>query len=284
MDQRPLSRTALGAAHLRAMHQAMDAAPHILEDPVAARLLGPELMAKLAKNPEELRQPESRFLRAHVVLRSRFAEDRLKEAVRRGVSQYVILGAGLDTFALRQPEWAAGLQIFEIDQPASQEFKRQRLAAAGLDLPANLHLVAIDFEREPLAQGLARGGVVPNRPTFFSWLGVTMYLSQEAIAAVLRTVAAYPAGSEMVLTFSQPPLPPGQDPGEGRAALTQRVAEVGEPFVSHFTPREIAALLRDCGFRQPEFLTPEQSAARYFAQRPSDLLAPRRTAIVAARV
>lgn len=284
MDQRQLSRTALGAAHLRAVHQSLDAAPHILEDPVAATLLGPEIMAKLAKTPEELRQPENMFLRAHVVLRSRFAEDRLEEAVRRGVSQYVILGAGLDSFALRQPEWARSLDIFEVDHPASQEFKRRRIAAAGLDLPANLHLVAIDFERQSLAQGLAQGGVAPDRPAFFAWLGVTMYLNREAIAAVLRTVAAYPAGSEMVLTFSQPPRPPEQDPGEGRAALSQRVAAVGEPFVSHFTPQEIAALLRGCGFRELEFLTPEQSAARYFAQRPPDLIAPRRTAIVAARV
>ncbi len=284
MSQRQLSRTALVTAYLRAVHQTFDAPPHILEDRLAARLLGPDLMARLAKTPEQLRQPENVFLRAHVVLRSRYAEDRLAAAVARGVEQYVILGAGLDSFALRQPAWASGLRIFEIDQPASQEFKRQRLAAAGLALPQNLHLVAIDFERESLAQGLARGGVAPDRPTFFAWLGVTMYLNQEAIAAVLRTVAAHPAGSEIVLTFSQPPLPPEQDPGDNRAGLTQRVAEVGEPFVSHFTPQEIAALLRACGFRELEFLTPEQSAARYFDQRPPDLKAPRRTAIVAALV
>ncbi|MFH1060603.1 MAG: class I SAM-dependent methyltransferase [Pseudomonadota bacterium] len=282
--QRQLSRTALGTAHLRALHRLRDARPLILDDPVAAALLGPELMQRLDAAEARRSAQEAAILRAHVVLRSRYAEDRLALAVARGVDQYVILGAGLDTFALRQPAWAGGLTIFEVDQPASQAFKRQRIARAGLHPPANLRWVAIDFERESLRDGLARGGVALDRPAFFAWLGVTMYLNQAAIAAVLGAVASFPAGSEMVLTFQQPPQAAPAADVDAASPLSERVAGLGEPFVSFFTTAAMANLLQASGFRELEFLTPAQSRRRYFDQRPADLPAPPRTAIVAAQV
>jgi methyltransferase (TIGR00027 family) len=132
--------------------------------------------------------PGALAVRAHVLLRSRFTEDQLALAVRAGIGQYVILGAGLDIFAYRQPGWAAGLRIFEVDQPASQQVKRERLAAAGIAEPGNLTFAAIDFETESLLDGLPRDGVALDAPTFVSWLGVSMYLTREAVDAVFAAV------------------------------------------------------------------------------------------------
>jgi methyltransferase (TIGR00027 family) len=214
-------------------------------------------------------------LRAHVVLRSRFAEDRLAAAVSRGVRQYVILGAGFDTFALRQPPWARELRILEVDHAGTQDVKRSRLAAAGLAMPGNARLGSIDFEHESLSDGLRRHGVALDEPAFFSWLGVTMYLEEDAIDAVLRTVAAFPAGSEIVLTFA---LPPGDAP----SPFDERAANLGEPWVSYFTPETLAAKLLGVGFARVDFLSPAEAEARYFRPRPADLPVPQRTNIVAA--
>jgi methyltransferase (TIGR00027 family) len=273
MSQRQPSRTALATAYLRAAHQRLDAEPRVLDDPVAIRLLGAAAEPRLRDGAERFDTPAARALRAHVVLRSRYAEDRLAEAVRRGVSQYVILGAGFDTFALRQPDWARSLRILEVDHPGSQALKSAYLADAGLAMPANAELIEIDFEQESLLEGLRRSRVSIETPTFFSWLGVTMYLNQEAIAAALRAMASFPAGSEVVLTFAQP-----SDDGD-RARLAERVAEVGEPFVSYFEPAELEALLRGAGFERVEFLSSAEADERYFKPRPRDLPPPRQTGI-----
>ncbi len=176
LPDRKTSRTALGTAYLRAAHQLLDAPPRILEDPLAVTLLGPEAGRRIRAGAEHDQTPERRALRAHVVLRSRFAEDCLEGSINRGVGQYVILGAGFDSFALRQPPWAKGLRIIEVDQPATQEMKRARIAEAGLVIPDNVAFAAVDFERESLRGGLQRNSVSLETPTFFSWLGVTMYL------------------------------------------------------------------------------------------------------------
>jgi methyltransferase (TIGR00027 family) len=274
------SQTALGTAYMRAVHQMLDGEPKVLDDPVAVRLLGPDAQVRIQANADAYRRPMAEALRAHVVLRSRFTEDRLVEAVQRGVTQYILLGAGLDTFAFRQPQWAQSVRILEVDHPQTQLFKRQLMNAADLQPAPNVSYLSVDFERESLQEGLLRQGVALDQPTFFSWLGVTMYLHEPAIDAVLRFVAGFPAGSEIVLTFSQPP----DDNNPAAAWVAARTAEMNEPMVSFFTPAAIEVKLRRAGFSHIEFLSPKEAEIRYFSQRPLDLPVPKRTAIVAAQV
>jgi methyltransferase (TIGR00027 family) len=271
------SRTALGTAYLRAAHQLLDAQPRILEDPVALPLLGPAASQRINDGTDQYRTPEMLALRAHVVLRSRFAEDRLAVAVLRGIKQYVILGAGFDTFPLRQPPWARALKILEVDHPATQAMKRSRLAAADLAMPENAGFASIDLEDESLRHGLLRYHVSVEQPTFFSWLGVTMYLKEDAIDAVLRSVATFPAGSEMVLTFAP-------SPNDSSSSLARRVASLGEPWVSYFESEALEAKLRSTGFSKVEFLSPAEAEVRYFRQRPADLPVPKRTNVLSAVV
>lgn len=273
-SSRTPSRTAAGVAWLRAAHQIVDGLPRILDDPVAPLLLGDSGRRAIDERRSELLRPGALALRAHVLLRSRFAEDRLRVAVDRGVDQYVILGAGLDTFAYRQPAWAAGIRIFEVDQPASQRVKRERVTRAGIAVPANLTYLDIDFEAVDLLTGLGGGGVDPSRPVFVSWLGVSMYLTRDAVTAVFASVAAFPVGSELVFTFAQP-RPAGP-------SLADRAAAVGEPWLSYFEPGELRALLTSAGFGVVEFLGIDE-AARYFVDRTDLLMAPQRISIAAAR-
>ena len=275
MSDRNVSRTAIGTAFMRAAHQLFDAEPRILEDPLAVTLLGPGGLQHIKDTADKYQKPEMLGLRAHVLLRSRFAEDRLAAAVLRGVTQYIILGAGFDTFALRQPVWAQALKIVEVDHSATQDEKRSRLEAAGLAMPENAEFANIDFERESLVDGLVRYGVSLDQPTFFSWLGVTMYLKEDAIDAVLRSVAKFPADSEIVLTFAQPP-------GDSPSPFDQRAANLGEPWVSYFTPDALEAKLRSFGFSVVEFLSSAEAEERYFRQRPPDLPAPKPTRLVCA--
>lgn len=207
-----------------------------------------------------------------MVLRSRFAEDRLAAAVDRGVTQYVILGAGFDTFAVRQPPWAQSLRILEVDHAGTQELKRSHLAAAGLAVPPNAGFATIDFERESLRAGLLRHAISPTARTFFSWLGVTMYLREDAVDAVLRSVAEFPAGSEIVLTFAAASNTP--------RAVADRAAEAGEPWLSFFEPEQMQDKLRASGFESVELLTSAAAESRYFRQ--VSLPVPQRTTIVAA--
>lgn len=272
---RDASRTALATAYLRAAHQVLDASPRVLEDPVAVPLLGSTAVQQIQESIARLQAPEARALRAHVVLRSRFAEDRLAAAVRRGVAQYVVLGAGFDTFALRQPLWARGLRIFEVDHSGTQSVKRDALAAAGIALPENLVFASVDFDRESLVDGLVRHHASLAQPTFFSWLGVTMYLTEDAIDAVLRSVARFPTGSEIVLTFARPR-------GDAPSSLEERAIAVGEPWLSFFEPDALDLKLRRAGFREVTFLSPHEAEARYFRHRPRDLPSPHHANIVSA--
>lgn len=281
-EQREPSRTAAGVAMLRVAHQLMDAEPRILDDPVAVALAGPEVVGAIRARADELMAPGALGLRAHVLLRSRYAEDCLGEAVVRGVKQYVVLGAGGDTFAYRQPAWARALAILEVDHPASQAEKLARLAAAGVGVPPNVRHAAVDFEAVSLADGLAAAGFEATRPAFLSWLGVTMYLTSEAVNAVLAWVATLPAGSEIVFTFAQRPTHSAED--EGRRRLAQRAAELGEPWLSYFAPEELEVRLRAFGFSDVSFLSAEQARHRYFRDRADGLTAPRRASICRAIV
>jgi methyltransferase (TIGR00027 family) len=208
-------------------------------------------------------------------------EDRLQLAAARGARQYVILGAGYDTFILRQPEWAKALRIYEVDHPSTQMEKRARISRAGRAVPPNASFVGIDFEQESLRDGLVRSDVRFDVPTFFSWLGVTMYLTEAAIDAVLRTVLEFPPASEIAFTFA-PPAAPGSE-GAMRA-IAARATAMGEPWLTYFEPAALERKLRELGFAQVEFLEPAESAARYFAGRADKLPAPTRTTIVSATI
>lgn len=279
MSDRNASNTAFGTLFMRGVHQLLDAKPLILEDPVALALLGEDACRLIKDTGDHHQTLGARALRTHVVLRSRFTEDRLAEAVARGITQYVILGAGFDTFAYRQPLWAKALKIFEVDQPATQAQKRLRLKQAGIELPPNLSFAGIDFEHESLRDGLLRSGVSFVETSFFSWLGVTMYLKEDAIDAVLRAIAQFPLESEIAFTFAQPPDSLSGAESSFHSSLSKVVSGVGEPFVSFFTPTAIETKLRKIGFKTIAFLSNEEAEERYFRQRPKDLHIPKRSVI-----
>jgi methyltransferase (TIGR00027 family) len=267
------SRTAIGVAALRAVHQLLDGEPKILDDTAIVPLLGPETLDRITRDVTRFDAPDARGLRSHVVLRSRYAEDRLAVAVQeRGVRQFLVLGAGLDTFAYRQPAWARDLRIFEIDQPASQQAKRDRLATSGLAIPQNLAFITADFEHRTLHDILVDGGVDITRPTFISWLGVTVYLTPAAIDTVFQFVASLPAGSEIVFTFYSKDA----DAGERGRQIETRAADLGEPFKTWFDPETLQTKLRGFGFSDVQFLTPAEAATRYFPRERADRLPPPR--------
>ena len=254
-EDRP-SATAEGAATLRAAHQVLDD-PRVLEDPIAVRLIGAERAAAL-RSETRLRAHRLRHLRAFVAVRGRYAEDELARAVGRGVRQYVVLGAGLDTFAYRNPGPA---HVFEVDHPATQAWKRQRLREAGIAIPASLTFVPVDFERQTLAEGLAAARFDRGRPAFFSWLGVTVYLTRKAVMETLRLVSSSTvAGSGIVLSFVV-----------SRSPIAARTAAIGEPWLTLFDPGALADDLRAMGFGPVEHLPPAEINRRYFADRSDGL-------------
>jgi methyltransferase (TIGR00027 family) len=210
-------------------------------------------------------------LRSHVLLRSRFAEERLRGAVARGVTQLIVLGTGLDTFAYRQPPWASALRIYEVDHPASQAAKRARLEAAGIAIPSNVTFAPIDFEHDTLASGLARAGFDPAAKTFVSCLGVLVYLTSEAIAELFAFVASLPAGSECVFTFGGTRGP--ED--EGRPSLASVAADLGEPWVSSMEIEDVTAMLARAGLPAP-LLMSREDAAVWLGTRTDGLELPRR--------
>jgi len=262
-----VSLTAQGVASLRAAHQVIDDLPRILDDPVSVRLMGPEFVARLTANPEHIREPRLAALRCHVLLRSRYSEDRLALAVQAGVRQCVIVGAGFDTFAYRQPSWTHDVRIFEVDHRASQEAKRDLLAKAGIEVPPNLTYVELDIERLPLQETLVQSGVDASRPVFFSCLGVLVYLTGEAVRSLFRMVAGFPAGSELVLTYA------GPERADDPTSYASRAHMLGEPWLSRFSAEELVRELREAGFGAIEFLS-RVAAARYVGTRRDGLEPP----------
>jgi len=279
------SITAEGVAALRAVHQVVDREPRLLDDPIALKLLERGSRWRVQHLPRLFQGRSLRYLRSHVVLRSRFAEDCLADAVARGVTQVVILGAGFDTFAYRQPGWAHAIRILEVDQPATQHTKRDRLTSAGVAIPPNLTFVPVNFERDQLGERLRDVGFDPEKPAFYSWLGVTMYLEEPAIDAVLKLIAGGPKSTEVVFTFA----PEGEDASGDRGTVRTTVfsslaALAGEPWRTRFSTTRLSEKLSQLGFGVVQFLTPEDARRRYFNERPDDLPPPRRTTIVRAVV
>jgi methyltransferase (TIGR00027 family) len=271
MEGRP-SRTAQRVAMRRAAHQLCDV-PLVFSDPLALSILGEEAAGKVRSETEEERlAPVARTMRAFMAVRSRFAEDELAAAVERGVRQYVVLGAGLDTFAYRNPH--AELMVYEVDHPATQEWKRYRVERAGFAghaMPPSLRFAPVDFERETLADGLAAAAFRSGEPAFFSWLGVVPYLTLAAARATLAWIGGLPPGSAVAFDYAIPPHTLNRMERMAFDALAERVARAGEPFQLFFTPEELERELRSAGFRELDDLDSDAINTRYFAGRADEL-------------
>lgn len=256
----------------RAAHQLLDDDPKIFNDPLVLRILGKELIDTKLSDPAWSEQTKlSQVLRASLAARSRFAEDELHQAVKKGARQYVILGAGLDTFAHRNPYTGDTLRVFEVDHPATQAWKRSRLQAAGISVPQNLTYAPINFERQTLEEGLVKAGFRTGLCTFLAWLGVTPYLTGSAVNATLNFVASLPAGSVIVFDYMVSPLTMTPDQLRVFNSLAHQVAKAGEPFQTYFDPPVLITNLRNMGFAHLIDMTPEEMNARYFQNRKDGL-------------
>jgi methyltransferase (TIGR00027 family) len=265
------SRTALRVALRRAAHQVHDAKPLVFDDPLAVRILGKEFQEELQRTPDSVKRPHSAGMRAWMVGRARLAEDTLAAGVRElGVRQYLVLGAGLDTFACRNP--FEDVRVFEVDHPATQAWKLEMVAGAGIVPPANAKFVAVDFERDSLRERLKAEGFDERLPTVTAWLGVVPYLTLEAFRATMRVLGGFARGSTVVFDYAQPreSLPPVEQLMQD--SLRERVALAGEPFQVFFTPEELAWELERAGMRVVEDLDGAALTARYFAGRTDGLV------------
>ncbi len=261
------SITAQRAAMHRSAHQILDE-PRIFDDPLAMRIIGAESSAALQAAPQQFAAAQgSELLRAFIAARSRYAEDALGEAVRRGLRQYVILGAGLDTFAYRNPYTQARLHVFEVDHPATQSWKRAQLDEAGISIPASLTFVPVDFERQIMADGLRQASFNHGEPAFFSWLGVTPYLTKEAAASTLKFIATLKTGSGVVFDYVISPSLLNPQQRSAFDDLSKRVAKAGEPWRTFFDPSTLAAEMKAFGFAEAIDLGPDEINARYFTGR-----------------
>lgn len=263
--------TAVRVALWRALHVQVDAPPHVLEDEIGLKLVAPDETWRKRPDMHPTRTSRSR---ASIVARARFIEDLVAERVQHGTSQYVLLGAGLDTFAQRRTELAARLSVFEVEQPGTQAWKRARLVELGFTIPECLHLVPVDFEaNESWLSQLVRAGFEPRNPAVVASAGVAMYLTKEAVAAMLRQAATLAPGSTFAMSFMLPLdlVEPEERPGIEAAARGARAN--GTPFVSFFAPPEILALALEAGFKDVKHVSAAYLTERYFAGR-ADALRP----------
>jgi len=264
--------TAVRVALWRALHSQIDPAPHVFEDEVGLRLVAPD---ESWRRRPDMDSNFTKPFRASIVARARFIEDLVFEQVERGVGQYVILGAGLDTFAQRRPEMGSRLKVFEIDRPGPQAWKRERLVELGLGVPDWLRLVPVDFEAGAWWKQLTAAGFDTGRPAVVASTGVSMYLSKDAAASTLRQVAALAPGSTLAMTFllpielADPVVRPGLDRAEKGAQAS------GTPFISFFTPAQMLALAREAGFSEVRHVSAAALTDLYFAGRTDGLCPPK---------
>jgi len=264
--------TAVRVALWRAIHVQVDPPPHVLEDEIGLRLAAPD--DGWRRRPDMHPQGTSLF-RASIVARARFIEDLVVEQAGHGVSQYVILGAGLDSFAQRRPEIAARLRIFEIDQPGPQVWKRQRLVELGFGIPEWLRLVPVDFEAgQSWSAALATAGFDADQPAVVASTGVSMYLTREANAALLRQVATLAPGSTFAMSFIVPFELADPEVRPGLEASAKGARASGTPFLSFFAPAEMLALAREAGFKDARHVSSGDLGRRYFAGRTDGLRPP----------
>lgn len=269
------SRTALMPGFFRAQHQSVDADPKILVDPVAAQLLDdpnlPGDVTWLATLPSAMAD----CFRSTFVIRSGVTEQYLQEAVARGTRQYLILGAGLDTFGFRQPAWAKDLQIREVDHPLTQAYKLERIKNAKLTVPGNLEFIAVDFTQETMADGLARTGFDRSQPVFASWLGCAMYLTRDAILQSMRPLSAWPGGAELCGSFIAKDW--SEFDSDQKTLLEigrDGAASIGEPWLTIETEMETAAILRQAGFKTARRIQPAEIEKRCGFPRKDSLRRP----------
>ncbi|MFF9348542.1 class I SAM-dependent methyltransferase [Streptomyces sp. NPDC014734] len=261
--------TALRVALWRAMHVRIDPPPHVIEDEIGLRLAAPD--GDWRRRPD-MDPHATRGFRAAVVARARFVEDLVREQAAHGVTQYVILGAGLDTFAQRRPETASRLRVFEIDKPATQSWKRRRLVELGYGIPDWLRLVPVDFEAgDSWPERLTAAGFDRTRPAVVVSTGVIMYLTEDATAATLHRIAELAPGTTLAMTFLLPPelVAPADRPGLRRSKEGAQVS--GTPFLSFYTPQDMLSLAHEAGFADAQHVPGAQLAERYFAGRDDGL-------------
>jgi methyltransferase (TIGR00027 family) len=267
--------TAARVALWRALHVEIDAPPPVLEDKIGLKLLAPD--AGWRDRPDM--HPEgTKPFRASIVARARFIEDLVVDRAAQGVGQYVLLGAGLDSFAQRRPEIASRLTIFEVDQPGPQAWKRQRLTELGFGVPERLRLVPVNFEaKDSWWDRLVAGGFDAGKPAVVTSTGVSMYLTTEAIMATLRQMAELASGSTFVMSFllplemADPEIRPALEMAEKGARAS------GTPFISYFVPEAMMNLARDAGFKDVAHVSAEALGQRYFAGRRDGLYPARNT-------
>jgi methyltransferase (TIGR00027 family) len=270
------STTAVGAAIYRAAHQLLDGSGLLMRDEVILKLLNKTAIEHILERKSDFFLPGSIAMRTHMVLRSRYAEDCLYEAYTRGVRQYLLLGAGVDTFAWRRPVWAKDLQIIEADESVSQANKLELLRVAGLAVPDYCSFVPVDLETDELTTVFAGSRLDRSRPVFVSCLGVLIYLQRETVSRIFRWLGGLPKGSEFVLTASQRRWNPWF------LFSAAKVAAAGEPWLTYFTPGELDQELKDCGFSEVHWLSPEEAKERYWAHGGTLLPPPRNSSIVRA--
>ena len=265
MNEGRPSRTAQRVAVRRAAHQLLDS-PLVFEDPFAMTIIGPDAAAATAAKAEG--RVSSSF-RAFMAVRSRYSEDELAASVARGVRQFVVLGAGLDTFAWRNP--FPDLRVFEVDFPATQHWKKQRLANVGMEPPASLTFAPVDFESQTLAEGLSAAGFQTDQPAYFSWLGVTMYLTSEAFESTVAFIGALPRGSGVTFDYAVERSELGFFEKLALDHLAKKVAGMGEPLQLFFRRPELAATMRRLGFAELEDVGRDELNARYLGRRADGL-------------
>ncbi|MGH7144571.1 MAG: class I SAM-dependent methyltransferase [Planctomycetota bacterium] len=266
--------SAVRVALWRALHLEVDAPPHVFEDRVGLQLAAPD---PAWRQRPDMDPQATRLFRAGIVARARFTEDLVVEQAVRGVDQYVILGAGLDSFAQRRPEVAGRVQVFEVDSPGPQAWKRKRLAECGFGRPAWLRLVPVDFEAGAVGwERLPAAGFDAARPAVVACAGVSMYLTRDAVAATLRQMAQLAAGSTLAMTYILPMELGDPEERPGREMAEKGARRAGTPFLSFFAPDEIADMARTAGFKAARTVPAAELTRRYFASR-SDGLHPGRS-------
>ncbi|WP_331770244.1 class I SAM-dependent methyltransferase (plasmid) [Embleya sp. NBC_00888] len=261
--------TAVRVALWRALHVQVDAPPHVLEDELGLRLAAPD---RDWRRRGDMDPHTTDWFRAAIVARARFIEDLVVEQAARGVDQYVLLGAGLDTFAQRRPEIAAGLRVFEVDRPGPQAWKRRRLTELGFAIPDRLRLVPVDFEAgASWWDRLTAAGFDPNRPAVVASTGVALYLTEEANAATLRRLASLAPGSTVAMTFQLPPALLDEDKRAAFQVAVKGAEAAGTPFLSFFAPSRMLTLAREAGFPKARHVSAAMLNERYFADRTDGL-------------
>lgn len=271
MESGKHSYMAEGSAYLRAVHMSADGEPKILDDSLVAALLGPGLEDKIAADRERLAYQGLIKARSLIIMRSRFAEDELAAAIDRGVTQYVILGAGLDTSAYRSGDRTRRVQTFEVDHPDTQRWKLDKLKDAGIKTGDNVHHVAVDFEHDSLAEQLAAGGFNDNEPAFFSWLGVSYYLNWDSVLGIFRYVASLPSPSQIVFDFVMDDSELSEKERSGIRKIMAFVEQNGEPWLCRLGPTRLQQALHDAGFGKTFYFSRDLANRRYFEDRTDGL-------------